>query len=187
MAVVRYDIPGALMSDSLVFHTDLPGLADGPWHGGELAMQERAGARERMAQLGPRVIRDYMPQQHRDFFAQLPFMLLATVDAQGDPWASVLEGPPGFAHSPDERTLRLDAWPAGDDPARAGLAHGAGVGMLGIELSTRRRNRVNGHVAALDGQGFCVAVTQSFGNCPQYIQTRHARQAAPAPQPARWL
>ncbi|MFQ6690485.1 pyridoxamine 5'-phosphate oxidase family protein, partial [Bordetella pertussis] len=111
MAVVRYDIPGALMSDSLVFHTDLPGLADGPWHGGELAMQERAGARERMAQLGPRVIRDYMPQQHRDFFAQLPFMLLATVDAQGDPWASVLEGPPGFAHSPDERTLRLDAWP----------------------------------------------------------------------------
>lgn len=104
------------MSDSLVFHTDLPGLADGPWHGGELAMQERAGARERMAQLGPRVIRDYMPQQHRDFFAQLPFMLLATVDAQGDPWASVLEGPPGFAHSPDERTLRLDAWPAGDDP-----------------------------------------------------------------------
>ncbi|WP_195847219.1 pyridoxamine 5'-phosphate oxidase family protein, partial [Bordetella pertussis] len=122
MAVVRYDIPGALMSDSLVFHTDLPGLADGPWHGGELAMQERAGARERMAQLGPRVIRDYMPQQHRDFFAQLPFMLLATVDAQGDPWASVLEGPPGFAH-----------------------------------------------------------------NCPQYIQTRHARQAAPAPQPARWL
>ncbi|MGR0064954.1 pyridoxamine 5'-phosphate oxidase family protein [Bordetella bronchiseptica] len=187
MAIVRYDIPGALMSDSLVFHTDLPGLADDPWHGGELAMQERAGARERMAQLGPRVIRDYMPQQHRDFFAQLPFMLLATVDAQGDPWASVLEGPPGFAHSPDERTLRLDAWPAGDDPARAGLAHGAGVGMLGIELSTRRRNRVNGHVAALDGQGFCVAVTQSFGNCPQYIQTRHARQAAPAPQPARWL
>jgi uncharacterized protein len=39
-------------------------------------------------------------------------------------------------------------------------------------LSTRRRNRVNGHIAGRDAAGITVAVSQSFGNCPQYIQRR---------------
>ena len=62
--------------------------------------------------------------------------------------------------------------PDADDPLRAGMGLGKPVGLLGIELHTRRRNRMNGRIAAWDGKRFDVAVAQSFGNCPQYIQSR---------------
>ena len=75
------------------------------FHEGERALQARAGMAERMAQLGPRVIRDFMPDQHREFFAQLPFVIAGTVDEGGQPWASVLAGPTGFLHSPHARQL----------------------------------------------------------------------------------
>lgn len=143
-----------------------------PWHDGERLLQASAGMAERMAQIGPKVIRDYMPDQHRDFFAQLPFVVMGAVDEQGDPWAGVLEGVPGFAMSPDPRSLRVSAMPDADDPLRAGLGPDKSIGLLGIELHTRRRNRMNGRVAAATDKGFDVAVAQSFGNCPQYIQSR---------------
>lgn len=147
-------------------------LAPLPWHAGERQLQDHAGVAARMAQIGPKVIRDYMPDQHRDFFAQLPFLVAGAVDGQGDPWAGVLEGEPGFAVSPDPRTLRVTAMPDVDDPLRAGLGPGQAVGLLGIELHTRRRNRMNGRIAGWDGKRFDVGVAQSFGNCPQYIQSR---------------
>ncbi len=151
------------------------------FHEGEIALQQRTGAHARLAAAGPRVIRDHMPQQHRDFFGQLPFLLTGLVDAQGQPWASVLAGPPGFAHSPDERSLRIEAFPGDEDPTRDALRNGAAIGLLGIEPHTRRRNRLNGWVSATDAGGFGVRVGQSFGNCPKYIQ---ARQASYGPAPA---
>ncbi len=152
--------------------------AMGPWHAGEVALQTRLGVADRMAELGGRVIRDLMPMQHREFFARLPFVAAGAVDAAGDPWATILTGPPGFAHSPDPRTLRLDALPAADDPAAAGFIPGAAVGLLGLEPSTRRRNRANGIVAVRDAGGLTVDVTQSFGNCPQYIAARPVEPVA---------
>jgi predicted pyridoxine 5'-phosphate oxidase superfamily flavin-nucleotide-binding protein len=143
-----------------------------PWHAGERQLQEHAGVAARMEQVGRKVIRDYMPDQHREFFAQLPFLVAGVVDGQGDPWAGVLEGEPGFAVSPDPHTLRVAVLPDADDPLRAGLGPGRPVGLLGIELHTRRRNRMNGRIAGWDGKRFDVAVEQSFGNCPQYIQSR---------------
>lgn len=155
-----------------------------PWHAGEIALQQRVGMAERMAAFGRRVIGDFMPEQHRDFYRQLPFMLLGSVDAQGYPWASILEGRPGFAWSPDPRLLQLDCRPAAGDPAAANLADGAAVGLLGIELHSRRRNRINGHIQGTSDTGFSVAVEQAFGNCPKYIQRReaHFSQAPEQPQ-----
>jgi predicted pyridoxine 5'-phosphate oxidase superfamily flavin-nucleotide-binding protein len=49
---------------------------------------------------------------------------------------------------------------------------GAEAGILGIDLATRRRNRANGRIVGRDRDGLAVAVDQSFGNCPQYIQRR---------------
>lgn len=156
-----------------------------PWHEGERAMQARAGVRERMEAFGARVLRDHMPDQHRDFFAQLPFLVVGSLDASSQPWASVLAAPPGFAHSPDPRRLRIDALPADGDPLAQALAPAAPIGLLGIEPHTRRRNRMNGRVAGVDGAGFSVDVQQSFGNCPKYIQAREpvfvAGAAAVAP------
>ena len=146
--------------------------APSPWHDGEKRLQQRVGVAERMEAFGPKVIRDSLPDQHRDFYRQLPFMLLGSVDADGNPWASILEGPPGFAHSPEPKLLQLDSRPAVGDPARSSMAAGAAVGLLGIELHTRRRNRVNGRVAGVTDRGFAVTVAHAFGNCPQYIQLR---------------
>ena len=160
--------------------------ARGGWHVGEQTLQARLGVADRMAALGPRILRDAMPEQHRLFYAQLPALVLGAVDEAGTPWATVLEGPPGFIHSPDPRTLRVEALPGAGDPVRAALVPGAALGCLGIELPTRRRNRVNGRITAIDDHGFTMAVEQAFGNCPQYIQTRTPIRAAspPAPPPA---
>jgi hypothetical protein len=162
-----------------------------PWHAGEKQLQERVGVAERMEAFGRKVIRDQMPDQHRDFYRQLPFMLFAAVDAEGRPWASILEGVPGFAHSPEPRLLQLDSRPQAGDPAAAALSVGAAIGMLGIELHTRRRNRLNGHIRQIDERGLSVAVEQAFGNCPQYIQLRQFEfsrsPSAVVPSPAEQL
>lgn len=146
---------------------------EGTFHPGERAAQARYGVRERLAQIGPQVIRSMMPLQQRDLFAQLPFIALAGLDARGQPQATVLTGSTlGFVNSPDETTLRVDARPLPDDPLASVLAVGAQLGLLGIELHTRRRSRANGVVSALDAGGLTIRVKQSFGNCPKYIQAR---------------
>jgi ferredoxin-NADP reductase/predicted pyridoxine 5'-phosphate oxidase superfamily flavin-nucleotide-binding protein len=144
-----------------------------PWHAGERQLQEHVGVAERMEAFGRKVIRSELPDQHRQFYRQLPFMLYGAVDSDGNPWASILEGAPGFAHSPAPSRLQLDSLPDASDPAQ--LQTGAAIGLLGIELHTRRRNRINGRVGAMTTRGFEVAVQQSFGNCPQYIQLRQFR------------
>lgn len=144
------------------------------WHAGERALQERAGVAARLAEIGTRVLRDHMPQQHRDFFAELPLLYTGTLDAEGQPWASLLAGPPGFVTSPTPRSLRIAAAPLRGDPAAGHWQAGIPVGLLGLQAHTRRRNRMNGTVVALDANGIVVAVGQSFGNCPKYI---HAREA----------
>jgi predicted pyridoxine 5'-phosphate oxidase superfamily flavin-nucleotide-binding protein len=108
--------------------------------------------------------------------------VIGAVDREGAPWATVLEGQPGFMASPDPRSLRVNALPAPGDPAGKALAAGSGVGLLGIELHSRRRNRLNGTVTAIDEHGFTVGVVQAFGNCPQYIQERNFSFAQPPGQ-----
>lgn len=143
-----------------------------PFHVGEQWVQTRAGVRDKAEQIGSRVIRSSMPDQHREFFAQLPALLVAAVDSEGQPHASVLCGEAGFAWSPHPALLCVGAKPQIDDPIAPLLQPRAAVGLLGLEWPTRRRNRMNGRIVESDEQGFSVAVAQSFGNCPKYIQAR---------------
>lgn len=142
------------------------------FHPGELRAQQQAGALEKMATIGPRVIRDFMPEQHRQFFEQLPFLVLGSQDQDGQPWASILTGAPGFIRSPDEQHLQLQAQPHVSDPLHGNLRDGALLGLLGIEPHTRRRNRANGVARAVGTENFGIDILQSFGNCPKYIQAR---------------
>jgi uncharacterized protein len=134
----------------------------------ELAAQTAAGGGPR----GGGAIRDFMPEQHREFFALLPYLFVGALDSAGWPLATLLTGPPGFVQSPDSNTLHIAALPQTGDPAAPGLIPGQEVGILGIDFSTRRRNRANGRIVSRDVGGFRVTVSQSFGNCPQYIQQR---------------
>jgi predicted pyridoxine 5'-phosphate oxidase superfamily flavin-nucleotide-binding protein len=155
-----------------------------PFHEGELAVQRRVGVAEKMASHGRRAIRSFMPDQHREFFTQLPFIVAGMVDPGGQPWASILTGPPGFLATPDDRTLTVAARPLPGDPLADLVVPDAPIGLLGIELPTRRRNRANGRIVRVDDGRFTVAVQQSFGNCPKYIQTRLPEPIEPPPVPA---
>ncbi|MBP6109723.1 MAG: pyridoxamine 5'-phosphate oxidase family protein [Rhodocyclaceae bacterium] len=152
----------------------------GPWHSGEREMQARLRVAERMQDVGSRVIRDYMPDQHRVFYAQVPFLVLAAVDAAGDPWVTLVErdrSASSIASSPDPSHLNINAVPESGDPVRDALEIGDSIGVLGIELPTRRRNRVNGKIVQRSASQLSLEVEHSFGNCPQYIQVRHATTA----------
>jgi predicted pyridoxine 5'-phosphate oxidase superfamily flavin-nucleotide-binding protein len=156
-----------------------------PFHVGELEAQVRAGGGARGG-----AIRAAMPDQHRAFFEALPFVVVASLEAaelgaragSGEPgaWpvATIWAGAPGFVTAPDAETLRFAVPRDSSDPAAHAFAAGAPFGLLGIELATRRRNRANGVITAADARGVAVAVHQSFGNCPQYIQPRELRRVA---------
>lgn len=146
-------------------------LASSPFHKGEQAVQARQGVRHMAEQLGRRMIRDWMPDQHRDFYAQLPFLLLGSVDAEGRPWASILMGRPGFIQSPNPTTLVITAQRVHGDPLNQ-LKAGDAVGLLGMQYATRRRNRMNATIVRIDTDGMELRVDQAFGNCPQYIHQR---------------
>ena len=103
-------------------------LSPDPFHSGEKAVQARLGVQERMLDVGRRVIRAYLPEQHREFYAQLPFVLVGSVDVLGRPWASVLVGEPGFMGSPDPTHLDIQARPVPGDPLEQGLMPGAPLG-----------------------------------------------------------
>jgi predicted pyridoxine 5'-phosphate oxidase superfamily flavin-nucleotide-binding protein len=161
-----------------------------PWHAGEVAIQRSAGVAEKMAARG-RVLRDHLIDQHREFYPQLPFIVVGAVDVAGDAWATILAGRPGFLHSPDPSRLRIVAARDPHDPADSGMNDCDAIGLLGIELHTRRRNRLNGLIRREAQGSFEVTVEQSFGNCPQYIQLRDYAfvrdPATPAPDAPQHL
>lgn len=154
-----------------------PAINASPWHEGEKRLQASVGMAARMETIGRRVLRPFMTDQHRDFFNQLPFVVAGVVDKDGAPWATILADSPGFMHSPNPKLLQICHRPTNDDPASAGFFEGAGIGLLGIELHSRRRNRVNGTMSWLTDDGFGIQVEQTMGNCPKYISLRHYHQA----------
>jgi predicted pyridoxine 5'-phosphate oxidase superfamily flavin-nucleotide-binding protein len=94
-------------------------MTDGPFHAGELEAQIRAGQSS-----GGAGIRGFMPDQHRLFFAQLPWLFLGVLDARGWPLATVLTGAPGFVESPSPTSLAIRALPQEQDPAAGSIRPG---------------------------------------------------------------
>ncbi len=138
-------------------------------------MQREAGIPDELATRMAPAIRDHLREQQRLFFPQLPFVAVGAVDPAGAPWATLQAGVPGFLSIPDEHTLHVAHARDATDPADSGLEDGDAVGLLGIELETRRRNRANGRVRRAGTLGFDVVVEDSFGNCSRFI---HPRQHA---------
>ena len=142
------------------------------FHEGEIALQRSVGMAERIESIGAKVVRDFMPDQHREFYARLPFIVAATVDESGDVWPTMFTGQPGFVGSPSPTSLTINAKLDAADPAASRLHADEAIGLLGIELHTRRRNRMNGKIISSTDGPLAVEVGQAFGNCPQYIQLR---------------
>jgi predicted pyridoxine 5'-phosphate oxidase superfamily flavin-nucleotide-binding protein len=144
------------------------------WHAGERAMQQRAGVDDSLAGLDVRIFRNHLSDVQQAFYARLSYAVIGSVDKAGDVWATMIEGRPGFLSAHGAFALDVAAERNRDDPADEGLEEGDAIGMLGIDLSMRRRLRLNGHVERTSQERFRLAVEQSFGNCPKYIQAREA-------------
>lgn len=147
---------------------------DTPYHEGERSVQERAGERA-VADRNGRVIAPAVPPRALGFIGQQPMAVLSSVDGQQRPWASLLLGVPGFLQADSPDRLRADlsrAWFHPADPFWWNIQRDARVGLLLIDLATRRRLRINGS-ATHDGDALHLQVEQAFPNCPKYIQRRY--------------
>ena len=157
---------------------------DSHFHRGEQEIQSRLGVRKKMERFSKQVIASFMPEQHRDFYQHLPFVLLGHADKNDWPWATMLcsttnADETGFITSEDNKKLTINSKPITGEPfakllqdATQHAEQNDRIGLLGIELSTRRRNRMAGHITQVNNTAIEIEVDQAFGNCPQYIQTR---------------
>ena len=161
--------------------------SDTLFHEGELMAQRNAGEREiaerNGATVGRTIVRGALP-----FVRQQKTAYAASLDRNGQVWASILLGEPGFLAPSDDaaalsvdlgKVARLDA-----DPFWENIRHDARIGLLLLEPQSRRRLKINGE-AHLESDRLEVQVTKSFPICPRYIHRReitlpHPGEAAPS-------
>lgn len=141
------------------------------YHPGEIKVQKRAGV-EDLARRTATVIKPDIPQLAKEFVQEQPMVVVASVGGDGKVWASLLTGEPGFMQAEDERTLRVEAGPTRGDPLAENLHDGATVGLLTIDLETRRRMKAKGKIRLLPEGGFRLNTERVYALCPKYIQTR---------------
>ncbi|MFK7762605.1 MAG: pyridoxamine 5'-phosphate oxidase family protein [Roseobacter sp.] len=153
------------------------------WHVGEKRMHNALGVADRMRDRGSIVIRDYMPDQHRTFFADQKLVMLSALDTAGHPWPFLRTGPQGFMTSPSPDVLCVTSQATAFEQSDLQMVPGSKISVLGIEFETKRRNRLNGTISRVDGDTLWIAVDQSFGNCPRYIHVRdHLRWVGREPK-----
>jgi uncharacterized protein len=141
-----------------------------PYHEGEIAVQTRAGVVNLAKNVG-RIIGGDIPPGAAEFLGQQQFLVTSTVGADGNVTASILGGEPGFARGLDAETLQIEPLFGHVEAVRHHLVTDPRLGVLAIELATRRRIRVNG-VARLTDDSIVVNTREVYSNCPQYIQQR---------------
>jgi uncharacterized protein len=142
-----------------------------PYHTGERDVQARAGVRDEADQVGRGIRSTVLPAVAR-VLGDFGLAVAASRDEGGRVWASLLTGPPGFLRAIDERLVLVAAQPRPGDPLADNLGHSPELGLLAIDLATRRRIRLNGRAVLDPERGIFLSVEQAYGNCPQYIHQR---------------
>ena len=130
------------------------------WHHGERAIQKKLGF-DGPATYGWKMIKAEMPEQHRTFHTtRLPFIPVTSLDDRGRPWGSILagaEGNLGFASSTSLTSLDFHTRLWDGDPFLENIKSRTDSGMLiagiGVEFSTRRRNKFAGYVTSIKQAG----------------------------------
>lgn len=150
------------------------------FHGGELAVQERAGVRAQSARLSTMVGAGELRPGMALFLSRATFAVITARDASGRLWTSSLTGDPGFLRATSPTTLALGSPQRLSGPL-FGMPAGQRAGMLVIDFDARKRLRINGIVNVL-GAELALSVEQSYGNCPQYIQRRQLQRCGEVPE-----
>ncbi|WP_299669440.1 pyridoxamine 5'-phosphate oxidase family protein [uncultured Ruegeria sp.] len=158
-------------------------------HKGELLLQERRNTPKELIDSIPQYIHAEMPQQHAEFFADLSYLPLATLDRHDRPWVSILvtrsENDPSIGikvsadnrmdvvaetnpYDPFVRSLTQEREPDNEMRLFAGV---------GIDFNNRRRNKIAGAIGASSVEevgkiSLRLVSDQHLGNCPKYITMR---------------
>lgn len=136
------------------------------WHPGETELQQNLGFADAVRDNWA-LVKNAMSEQHRIFHtSNLQFIPVTALDDCGRPWGSILAGEGGsvgFATSPDDTTLIVDAvvWPG--DPVLStitafledqrlcekSVSERFLIAGIGIEHATRRRNKFAGRLRGI--------------------------------------
>jgi len=152
-------------------------MLEGPFHSGELAVQEKTGERN-AAILNGRAIDNTISPRARAFVANQRYCVFGWAAPAGPVWATLVTGEQGFASTNETGSSLSIRLPGPRDRSRvppfSEMRAGDRLGTLFIELATRRRLRVNGIVSELTPSFLLLQVEEAFPNCPKYIQRRLA-------------
>lgn len=148
-------------------------LASQFYHPGETRLQQSVGGRDKVEAISRVLMKDHLIGQHRDFYAGLEYLFLSAVDNSGNLRAIMVAGTQEFLSTPNEQVLRINSKTSDVAVQRGDLKLGAMVGGVGMDLSNRRRNRMHGPIETVCETHIDIRVTQSYGNCPKYINVRN--------------
>jgi uncharacterized protein len=153
------------------------------FHAGELALQERIGSQQASERLAELYIQSVLPSAATKFLECQPFAIASSSDEHGQVWASLLVGQAGFMRALDENTVLIEGPISEEDPLFANLPKqsekAAPLGLLVIELTSRRRIRLNGQAVKTKDGHLSLHIEEFYPNCPKYIQRREVQDPAP--------
>ncbi|HEY9897166.1 MAG TPA: pyridoxamine 5'-phosphate oxidase family protein [Candidatus Sericytochromatia bacterium] len=147
------------------------------FHSGEQSVQLRVGVRAEADRLGHLLNATIKPAA-QTFLQSQSWAIASSIDTNGHVWASPLTGAPGFVQPLTDQSIQINAVPIAGDPLCAALQSGNELGLLVIDLATRRRLRLNGTIAIQPDGAIHLHTKQVYFNCPQYIQLRHPEAPA---------
>lgn len=146
-------------------------MTSSTYHAGELAVQATAGVLAQAERL-VKLINSSISPAVQDFLSSQKLAIASTVGTGDRVWASLLTGESGFVQAISEHTVQINATPIPGDPLRENLLQQDNIGILVIDLATRRRVRINGKAEINPDGSIYVHTKQVYFNCPKYIQLR---------------
>lgn len=143
------------------------------FHKGELEIQERTGE-AKMASNVKRMVKNKIIRGAIPFLENQSFVIISSLDSNNKVWTSLLLGYSGWINASTEGKLAFSLGKIispKSDIFFKNIKENNQVGLLFIELGTRRRYRVNGRVGQ-NGDDLEITIQEAYPNCPKYIQRR---------------
>lgn len=148
------------------------------FHQGELFVQKKMGVDHLTKRLERGISNELMPIAQQ-FIGNQSMVFISSLDENNQVWVSFLVSSSSCVEIIDGATIRMNTSEiisSKDDVFFKNIEQNSTVGMLFIELGTRRRFRVNGILNMDNKSQITITVGQAYGNCPKYIQRRILNQ-----------
>ena len=118
------------------------------YHSGELAVHARLGVQAEAESLAKAIGGAIVKPAMQNFLASQRLAIASTIDSSNRVWASLLTGEPGFLQAVAEQIVKIAI---DSDELKENLRLTDELGLLVIDLATRKRLRLNGK-AKLQGE-----------------------------------